>query len=447
MTLPGEYNQTNAPMPIMKRLRLETSEYHAKLESLPFFQMIMEHRLPWLSYVNQLRALAIIHGVLEEELARTQEVAAVWDDGLRKLPLLVSDIAHFQPNLVADEKEPVEVALALADAIRLRSVEHPISLIGCLYVFEGSTLGNRMHQPDIATTYQLAGQDGCRYYASYGDQVGARWRAFSLAVNDLLKDPVCHQAVIEAAQETFSGLERLYRVLYPLKKSAASLHITRINPEAGNHPMPQDDREMEAALKASTRGWNAFGYYFERYGERGKRFSDSDICWLAMLSTLEPEIVRQQIDWLCRVLASRGMPTILMEYTLRFLHEELSRAVPEKQAAYQKLLDAAEHLKERREAIIPAEAVQSLKEEWEKSLGGEMARKDSTAVELLVSAVADETAGIEGSVTAVQSWLTDAQRFAAEWTSAVNAILQQAQQVAAERWRHNDRRGTSTNDG
>lgn len=446
MILPGEHNKTDEPTPIMKRLKLETSTHHEILASLPFFQRLMEHRLPLASYLNQLHALSIIHGVLEGELAKTQEVAAVWDDSLRKLPLLERDLAHFQPGLASDAKEPVNAALALADAIRLRSVEHPISLVGCLYVLEGSTLGNRMHQPDIAATYQLEGVNGCRYYASYGDQVGARWRAFSQSVNALLHDPPSHQEVIEAARETFSGLERLYRALYPLQKSAPSLHITRINPEAGNHPMPQDDREMEAALKASTRGWNAFGYYFERYGERGKRFSDSDICWLAMLSTLEPEIVRQQIDWLCRVLASRGMPTILMEYTLRFLHEELSRAVPEKQANYQKLLDAAEHLKERREAIIPAEAVQSLKEEWEKSLGGEMARKDSTAVELLVSAIVDETAGIEGSVTAVQSWLTDAQRFSAEWTSAVNATLQQAQQVAAERLQYNDGRGTRTND-
>lgn len=438
MILPGVFHRSNASMPIMKRLRLETSVYHARLESLPFFTMLIEHRLPLESYLNQLRALSIIHGVLEGELAKTQEVAAVWNDSLRKLPLLERDLAHFQLGLASDAKELVAAALTLAGKIRLRRVERPITLIGCLYVLEGSTLGNRMHRPDMAATYQLEGANGCCYYSSYGDQVGARWREFSRSVNDLLNDPASHQAVIEAARETFSGLEQVYLALYPQKKDDAFLHITRINPEAGNHPMPQDEREIEAALKASTRGWNEFGYYFHRYGERGKRFSDSDICWLAMLSTLEPEIVRQQIDWLCKVLASRGMPTIMMEYTLRFLHEELSRAVPEKQASYQKLLHAAEYLKKTREEIIPSEALQSLNEEWEKTVGKEMSRQYCNTGKLLAAAVTDEKAGVEGSLTAVKNWLTDQQKFPAEWTNAVIATIDKAQEVAAKRIQKNN---------
>ena len=49
---------------IMTRLKEETKEYHSKLESLPYFKALIDHRLPLECYVNQLRAMAIIHSVL-----------------------------------------------------------------------------------------------------------------------------------------------------------------------------------------------------------------------------------------------------------------------------------------------------------------------------------------------------------------------------------------------
>lgn len=431
MTPPDECKPVQDSMPIMKRLKEETAAYHAKLESLPFFKMLMEHRLPLECYVNQLRALSIIHGVLESEMAGEKAVAVFWDDSLRKLPLLEKDLAYFQPRVLLDARGPVAAALAVTEKIRLRRVEKPITLLGCLYVFEGSILGNRMHQADIAANFHLEGVNGCRYYFSYGDQVGARWREFSQKINDTLGDSADHGDIVAAADETFAGLETLYRALYPLEKSAQSFHITRINPEAGNHPMPQDEREIGAALRASAQGWNEFGYYLQRYGQRGKRFSDSDTCWLATLAALEPAIVRQQIDWLCRVLASRGMPTIMMEYSLRFLSAELAKVVPEKQASYQKLVDAADSLRAAREKIVASSDLQSLSAEFDQAIPDDMAQDYRNTGKLLVAAVADEKGGIKGSVAALQGWLTDPQRFSGGWIGAVTSILQKAQRIVA----------------
>ena len=124
-------------------------------------------------------------------------------------------------------------------------------------------------------------------------------------MNVALNDPSLHDSILEAAHEAFHGLEVLYRALYPLEKTEKNFHVTRINPEAGNHPIPEDEREITAALKASDRGWQAFPYYALRYGDRGKRFSDSDTCWLVTLTALDPQTIQKQIDWLCRVLATR----------------------------------------------------------------------------------------------------------------------------------------------
>lgn len=163
-----------------------------------------------------------------------------------------------------------------------------------------------MHQPDITKTYHLDDFDGSRYYSSYKDKVPARWQHFSTKMNDVLDDPALHGPIVEAAHETFAGLETLYNVLFPVKKSEKTFHVARINPGAGNHPIPSDKREILAALNASNLCWNDYPYCEKRYGKRGKLFSDSDVCWIATLTVLDQLDLQRQVDWLCRVLATRG---------------------------------------------------------------------------------------------------------------------------------------------
>lgn len=406
---------------LMSRLKKETKDFHTTLEALPYFNALIEHQLPLECYVNQLRALSVIHGVMENEIstASDKRVSAVWDDELRKLPQLEKDIAFFAPRVISDAKTSIEAAIAMTEKIRLRRIEKPHTLLGYLYVFEGSTLGNSMHRPDISKTFHLEGLNGCFYYSSYQDQVQTHWNHFSEKMNIALDDPSLHDSIIEAAHEAFNGLQVLYAALYPLEKTESTFHATRINPEAGNHPIPEDEREITAALKASDRGWEAFPYYELRYGERGKRFSDSDTCWLVTLTALDQETIQKQVDWLCRVLATRGMPTLMMEQTLRFLYEELSRIIPERATSYGKLRICADVLKESREIRIQETMLQSLACEFEQAVGTELAKKYQNTGKLLVSAVADGKNGIEGAVDALQEWLTDAGRFSTEWIRAV----------------------------
>ena len=418
----------NGSTKVMNRLKKETKDYHTKLESLPYFTALIEHQLPLECYVNQLRALSVIHSVMENEISTSSDkrVSSVWDDELRKLPRLEKDIAFFEPRVISDAKTSVEAAIAMTEKIRLRQIEKPHTLLGYLYVFEGSTLGNSMHRPDISETFHLDELNGCHYYFSYQDQVQTHWNHFSEKMNVTLDETSLHDSIIEAAHEAFNGLEVLYTALYPLEKTKKTFHVTRINPEAGNHPIPEDEREIAAALKASDRGWDAFPYYELRYGERGRRFSDSDTCWLVTLTALDQETIQKQVDWLCRVLATRGMPTLMMERTLRFLYEELSSAVPDRVAAYKKLRVSADVLKESREIRIQETMLQSLASEFEQAVGTELAQKYKNTGKLLVSAVADEKSGIEGSTDALQEWLTDADRFSTEWIRTVKNTIGKA---------------------
>ena len=423
----------DSPSGIMKRLKEETKECHLKLEVLPYIRFLIDRKLPLESYVNQLRALAIIHGVLESELAACEDgrIKEIWEDGLRKLPLLEKDLAFFAPRIVADADSCIAAAHAMTEKIRIRGIEQPLTLLGYLYVMEGSTLGNTMHLPDISAIFRLRGADGCSYYASYQEQVHKHWKQFAKKMNSMLDDPSSYDSIIAAAREAFSGLQVLYTALYPLAKTDKRFHVTRINPEAGNHPIPADEREIEAALRASARGWNEFPYFAHRYGERGRRFADSDSCWLATLVALDEEIVQGQIDWLCRLLATRGMPSLLLERSLLFLYEELLVAVPDKQEGYEKLRTQADRFRQARGKRLPEAEVDSMVVEFERAVGAEMAATYRNTGQLLAAAVADERNGIEGAVASMRAWLADAERFSAPWIAAVDESIARAQSAAA----------------
>jgi hypothetical protein len=353
-------------------------------------------------------------------------VRAVWNDSLRKFPLLAEDLEFFRPRIETDYMPAIEAALAMTEKIRLRSIENPLTLLGYLYVFEGSTPGNHMHQPDITAAFHLEGLTGCRYYASYEEQVPDKWRQFRETMEAALQDTDLHDPVIAAAHEAFSRLEKLYGALFPMEKQKKSFHVTRINPEAGHHPIPEDEREITAALRASDRAWAMFPYYQARYGERGKRFSDSDTCWLVTLTHLDPESLQQQMNWLARLLATRGMPSIMLEKTIQFLHEELIKKVPENKPAYDKLLKLADMLSGKRVQRISEKEFAILSREFDDMAEMQLAEQYKNTGSLIVSAVADEHSGIAGAVDAICDWLTDPGRFSEEWSAAVNRVIEKA---------------------
>jgi heme oxygenase len=418
---------------IMARLKKETSERHSELESLPYFKALIDHALPLEGYVNQLQALAVIHGVLENELTISEDkhVLSIWNDDLRKLPLLQEDLKFFEPRVEPNNASSIGAALAMTAKIRLRRVENPNTLLGYLYVFEGSTLGNQMHRPDISETFHLDEINGCRYYSSYGDDVSTPWNQFADKMNKVLDNPALHDVIIEAAHEAFAGLEQLYETLYPLGKTEKSFHVTRINPEAGNHPIPDDEREIQAALKASTRSWSEFPYYEHRYGERGKHFSDSDTCWLVTLTRLDPESMQKQIEWLGRVLATRGMPQIMLEQTLKYLHEELTIAILDNTATYDKLLKASQKLRNSRLKIMPEKEFEALAGEFDQAIGSKLAQEYTNTGRLLLAAVIDEKSGIIGALAALEDWLTDPERFSEKWIETVSSTIKKANRVTS----------------
>jgi heme oxygenase len=422
----GLYGQE---LTLMDELKVATFVAHVRLQEAPFFQALVACQLPLEAYVGQLRAWAALHGVLEAALAEAthQALAAVWRDDLRKVPLLQQDLRYFTPRAVADIREAVEEALRAVEHLRLQSLQQPLALLGWLYVLEGSTLGAQVVRPQVARAFLLPGADGLAYLSSYGRTVHAHWAGYQQRMNDLRLTPEETDQVNQAAGDCFSRLKAIFCALYPFKPESKTYLVTSINPDAGRHPVPADTREVEAAIRAGDLCWDRYPYYEARYGERGRRFARSDGAWLASLYQFDLAQIHQQVRWLGHVLATRGMPTILLQVQLEILVAELAAARPERRADYEKLLTAAAQLQTARCAHISEERLTALAQAFAQAVGPELSARFPDAGMLLVAAVADEQSGLVGTVANVVHWMSDPARFPAPWIAAVQATLAQAQ--------------------
>jgi heme oxygenase len=429
---PGIFGQN---LTLMEELKAATFPAHASLQAVPFFSALAACQLPLESYVGQLRALAALHGVLEQAIKECPDprVAAVWQPDMRKISLLQQDLRYFEPRTVADLKEAVEATLQTVESLRLQSVTQPLSLLGWLYVLEGSTLGSVMLRPLYARAFLLTGEEGLAYLHPYGKAVHTRWGQYQQRMNALDLSGEERGQIARCASGFFAQLAAILQALFPFSPESKTFLVTSINPEAGRHPVPADPDEVEAALRAADVCWERYPYFEHRYGERGRRFARSDAAWQATLCQFEPAQISQQVRWLGRVLAGRGMPTVLLQDQLEIVVRELAAANPEKTSSYEKLLPAAAELRAVRRQHLADDQLDVLAAGFDHAVGPEWSARFPHTGTMLGCAVADELAGSELAVESLRPWLTDVSRFPAEWIKAVEATLARARQQAAAR--------------
>ena len=189
------------------------------------------------------------------------------------------------------------------------------------------------------------------------------------------------------------------------------------NPEAGTMPAPTDPLELELARRSAQIVWRAVPYFGLRYGERGKRFGLSDGAWLITLVGLPAETRNAQVDWLATLLATRGMPSFLLEVQLRVSARVASaleyRGEPQ-------LRDAAEHLASRRRKKLSDLAMREAERRFV-AVAERSAHARGTG-HLVASALADAAIGVCPSAAPCLDWLRDAQRFAPAFRAAVQHV-------------------------
>lgn len=426
-------NQT-AKDNLMNSLKESIRERHARMETLPFIAALTIGDLPLESYVCQLRAMAVILGTFEHELSliTAGELKALYQSRPSRLVYLRRDLSIFDPLFIPDNLVALEHARRIAENIRRYRVEQPTDLLGILYVLEGTTLGNTSHLADVLRNFGDQTNGSAFFYSGYGEKTHEYWDEFRCAMNACAIDQNGRERLIQVVHTFFDQLEALFTSFYPVIEARRGFTAGMLNPEAGDHAVPGDVKEIEAAVTAARRCREEFPYFNERFQERGRSFAKSDAAWLVTLTELPQTQLMSQVEWLGRVLANRGMPRITLERQLELLYAELAAVYPEKVEQYKGLLEAALSLQRERLAFIPEPSFSALARKFNIATDGELQGRFRGTGALLVAAVADQAAGITDAVTSLASWLTDGQRFSPQWIEAVEKTLAQARRTVTE---------------
>ena len=369
----------------------ELRAFAEALTSLPYFVAAAGGALTAPSRLACARSLAVIAGALSHELGQSahpaQRLAAA--RAAERLAALRREMLRLDHDATPEHPEPAEHALEIAQALHEAAAEAPPRLLGHLVALE---IADDLASGRASTTLAEPGGDA-----------------------DL---------VTEGAREAFTRLTALFRALHPLDDRRLAYAISTINPDAGYHTIPDDPREVHAALRAAERCLLALPYFDLRFGERGRRFTRSDSAWLASLvsgAEHSAGFVQRQIGWLGGVLAPRGIPRWTLELHLRLLHEELGRALPDHASGYAVLLACADDLTAGRRARVPDALV--LRASPALLAAGPAEGVTLTEVPwLIASAIADELDGVAHARRGVIDWLVDPARSTPSFTLAVRAF-------------------------
>jgi heme oxygenase len=161
------------------------------------------------------------------------------------------DLAYFGTTMIPEFSAVKQHADTMAARIRVRGIENPVSLLGYLYVLQGTILGNQVHFPDVQRTFSIENGFGGAFYGGYGERTAEQWGIFTSLMNSIDADGETTGQICDAAQEAFGFLHEIHAALFPLPVSGSmTLTATSLNPEAGNHAVPGDEREIAAAITA-----------------------------------------------------------------------------------------------------------------------------------------------------------------------------------------------------
>lgn len=198
MTIASSAAPAAAP-PLLARLRDDTRAHHERLEALV---PVLDPSLTQAGYAAVLAAMRDVYAPLEAAIAGLADAAALGLDlaARRKTPWLDADLAALARRGV---RPPASGWIVAADALPATDA----AALGALYVVEGATLGGALVVRRTAPMLGLAPDDGCRFFDSYGEARGTRWREFREAVERFeLAAPEAADAVVAAALATFAAM-------------------------------------------------------------------------------------------------------------------------------------------------------------------------------------------------------------------------------------------------
>jgi len=173
----------------IQRLRRQTEADHLAVENaLP----LMQEGLEAAQYVECLRRM---YGIVAAWDERAITIAPDWLRDIlvarQRKHLLQLDLAWFGVTEL-DDQRPM-----------LPDMNDLPSLMGIMYVMEGSTLGGQLIARHIEVSLHLSPGQGDSYFRGHGDRTGTMWKEFCLMLKTRVSDDQT-DAVVSAAKTMFT---------------------------------------------------------------------------------------------------------------------------------------------------------------------------------------------------------------------------------------------------
>jgi heme oxygenase (biliverdin-IX-beta and delta-forming) len=184
----------------LRRLKAETAALHARAEQ---YVRILDADATAADYHRYLVAMHGYHAPLERALgAHTGLAAAGFEAPLRrKRALIERDLAS-----LGDPRLAWPVCEVREECPRLPELGSLARATGVAYVLEGSTLGGRYVLAKLPPALAALRGHATAFLEGYGDETGARWRAFGDVVARAIGSPAEEDEAAEGACEAFARL-------------------------------------------------------------------------------------------------------------------------------------------------------------------------------------------------------------------------------------------------
>jgi hypothetical protein len=144
------------------------------------------------------------------------------------------------------------------------------------------------------------------------------------------------------------------------------------------------------------------------------------------------EAATRNLEWLRGVLASRGIPTVILEGHLHAISQALTAEVAEHAEMLERYRRFLANLEAERAALSGGAArVSHLIAAFDRRLRDCAGFGVASAAQLIASAWFDEQSGIAGALAAVVDWFTDGERFSSDWIANVRGLVSDLNRDAA----------------
>lgn len=292
-------------MPASEALRDATARAHRELESTEFARRLADGSIGRQAYVDYLRAIAVLVANLRTAIRRggTDDLKGFLPTLDDWLILLDADIRAIAADDATANERAQRAVLDFVQKIYLHSGHESDWLYGVLYVLYGSHSGNLSIVDAVSRGLGLENGLGTAYFRATRNQ-RLVWKGFKAYIDERLLSHQQRRLAETGADDAFGCFALMFRALED--QGTRGVMASAVNPEAGDHPVPRDDRLAELAAAVGRACHLAFGYLERRYGSRGEAFARSDGVWMATLVDMPEAQAQRRLEWLAGLLSAPG---------------------------------------------------------------------------------------------------------------------------------------------